>query len=59
MAEGMLDARMLEETVDIMGVAVGRGVAVDAIVNNRAGGNAPLISRELTRRFKEEQAGTA
>jgi hypothetical protein len=49
----MLDAKMVEETVDLMRTAVGRGGEIDVIANNRAGGNAPLILRKVAARFLE------
>jgi uncharacterized protein YecE (DUF72 family) len=48
---GMLDAKMVEETAELMRTAVDRGLEINVIVNNRAGGNAPLIARQLAARF--------
>ena len=42
---------MVLETVEIMRQAVEKGITVNVIVNNRAGGNAPLIAQEIVRRF--------
>ena len=53
MVEGMLDPRMIEDTVDIMEAAMEQGVQADIIVNNRAGGNAPRIAREVASAFLE------
>lgn len=53
MVEGMESAGMVEETVGIMRDAVDRGKSVTIIVNNRAGGNAPLIARRIADRFGE------
>ncbi len=49
--EGMLQPEMVLETVEIMRQAVEQGITVNVIVNNRAGGNAPLIAQEIVRRF--------
>jgi len=49
----MLDPKMVEETVDLMRMAVGRGGEIDVVANNRAGGNAPLILRQVAARFLE------
>jgi uncharacterized protein YecE (DUF72 family) len=49
--EGMLQPEMVLETVEIMRQAVEKGITVNVIVNNRAGGNAPLIAQEIVRRF--------
>ena len=51
LVEGMLDDRMVKETVDIMGTAIQEDVRVNVIVNNRSGGNAPLIAQEIARQF--------
>jgi uncharacterized protein YecE (DUF72 family) len=51
LVEGMLDAKMLEDTVSIMQQAVKEGVLVNVIINNRAGGNAPMIAQLIARRF--------
>lgn len=47
----MLDPKMVEETVELMRTAVDRRVQINVIVNNRAGGNAPLIARQVAQRF--------
>ena len=49
--DGMLDPRMLEDTVQIIREAVKRGKKIAIIVNNRAGGNAPLIAKEIARKI--------
>lgn len=51
LVEGMTDRRMVEETALLMKTAVERNVRIDVIINNRAGGNAPLIAQELVGRF--------
>lgn len=48
---GMLSERMLEETVGIMRAVIAGGRHVTVIVNNRSGGNAPLIAEALAARF--------
>ncbi|MFC1863869.1 DUF72 domain-containing protein [Thermodesulfobacteriota bacterium] len=52
MVEGMMNPEMLLETAEIMKTGVNDGVTVNVIVNNRAGGNAPLIARELVNQFE-------
>jgi len=47
LVEGMLSERMLDEAATIMRRAVERDLHVTVIVNNRAGGNAPLIAQRL------------
>ena len=47
----MLSERMLEEAAAIMRTAIAQERHVTVIVNNRAGGNAPLIAQKLVGRF--------
>jgi uncharacterized protein YecE (DUF72 family) len=49
--EGMATPGMVEDTVDLMGQAIERKARLNVIVNNRAGGNAPLLAREIVNRF--------
>ena len=47
----MLQPEMVLETVDITQRALDQGIAVNILVNNRAGGNAPLIAQALAEKF--------
>lgn len=49
--EGLLSERMLEDTVCVMRAAIAAGRHVTVIVNNRSGGNAPLIAERLAECF--------
>ena len=49
--EGLLQPEMILETVEIVKGAIEKGVLVDLIINNRAGGNAPLIAREIAEKL--------
>jgi len=51
MVEGMMNSEMIADTVEIIRNAVKAGVQVNVIINNRAGGNAPSIARELANRY--------
>lgn len=51
LVEGMLQPEMILETVDIMWQAVNQGVLVNVLINNRAGGNAPVIAQMIAKRF--------
>lgn len=51
--DGMMSPGMVEEAVDLMLAAVKKGVTLHVIVNNRAGGNAPLIAQRISGRFSE------
>jgi uncharacterized protein YecE (DUF72 family) len=48
---GMLSERMLEQTVALMRAALAAERHITVIVNNRSGGNAPLIAERLAERF--------
>jgi uncharacterized protein YecE (DUF72 family) len=47
--DGMLDPTMMEDIVQLIREAVKRAKKIAIIINNRAGGNAPLIAREIAR----------
>ncbi len=49
--EGMATRGMIEETVGLMEKAIEKKARVNVIVNNRAGGNAPLIARQIVSCF--------
>ena len=51
MVEGMMSPRMPEETAEVMLEAVKQNVQASVIINNRAGGNAPLIAQKVAERF--------
>jgi uncharacterized protein YecE (DUF72 family) len=51
MVEGMMSPRMPEETAEVMLEAVKQGVQANGIINNRAGGNAPLIAQKVAEAF--------
>ncbi len=48
---GMLDPHMVADTVELLGAALAAEVDTDVIVNNRAGGNAPEIARQVAEAF--------
>jgi uncharacterized protein YecE (DUF72 family) len=51
LVEGLMQPEMVLETVDIIKGAIEKGVVVNLIINNRAGGNAPEIAREIAERL--------
>ena len=51
LVEGMLSPGLIQDTVGLMKRAVERKQDLFLIINNRAGGNAPLIAQEITREF--------
>ena len=44
---------MIEDTVKIVNEAIKDKIQVNLIINNRAGGNAPLIARKIAEEFLE------
>ena len=55
MVSGMLDPEMIEDTVKIVNEAIKDKVQVNLIINNRAGGNAPMIAQEVAKKFSAMQ----
>ena len=51
LVEGMIQPTMVEETVKLLERGIVQGTTMNLIVNNRAGGNAPLIARHIARKF--------
>jgi uncharacterized protein YecE (DUF72 family) len=49
--DGMMSPGMIHETVEIMGAGIDQQVHMNVIINNRAGGNAPLIAQKIAERF--------
>ena len=58
MVSGLLDPERIEDTAKIVNEAIKDKVQVNLIINNRAGGNAPLIVQKIMDRLpKEKQQG--
>ena len=51
----MLDPEMIEDTAKIVNEAVKDKIQVNLIINNRAGGNAPLIAEKIAKRMHSEK----
>ncbi|UCE84446.1 MAG: DUF72 domain-containing protein [Deltaproteobacteria bacterium] len=49
----MLNPEMIHETAELMWTALDQGNRINIIINNRAGGNAPLIGQQIAWRFIE------
>ena len=49
--DGMMSTHMVEEAAALMSAAIDQGVNVNVIVNNRAGGNAPIIAQKVAEKF--------
>jgi len=54
---GMQTPGMIENTVEIVRKAIEEGIRIHVIVNNRAGGNAPLLARQIAHRFVTPSCG--
>ena len=55
LVEGMLQREMVEEAAQLLWTGVNQGIRMNVLINNRAGGNAPMIAREVADRFLEFQ----
>jgi hypothetical protein len=57
MVSGMLDSEMIEDTNKIVNEAIKDRLQVYLIINNRAGGNTPLIAQKISDRlhWQEQQ----
>jgi uncharacterized protein YecE (DUF72 family) len=53
LVEKMVNPHMVEETAELMWEAVDSNIRINIIVNNRVGGNAPLMVRQIALRFLE------
>jgi uncharacterized protein YecE (DUF72 family) len=51
LVDGMMNPSMVAETAALMNELAERGGKVHVMANNRAGGNAPLIARQIVMRF--------
>jgi uncharacterized protein YecE (DUF72 family) len=59
MVNGMLDPEMIADTVEIVNEAIKEKVQVNLVINNRAGGNAPLIAQKIDDKLHESHARRA
>jgi pentatricopeptide repeat protein len=55
MISGMLDAEMVEDMAKIINEAMKDKAQVNLIINNRAGGNAPLIAQKMADRLHSQK----
>jgi uncharacterized protein YecE (DUF72 family) len=53
MIEGMMNPVMIDDTVQIIMEGVRRRKKMNLIINNRAGGNGPIIAQQIARRLQE------
>ena len=55
MVNGMLDPEMIEDTIEIVNEAIKEKIQVNLIIDNRVGGNAPLIAQNIAHRLHKER----
>jgi hypothetical protein len=51
LVEGMMQPDMVRETAEIMRITIQDNVEPNIIINNRAGGNAPVIAQKVAEEF--------
>jgi uncharacterized protein YecE (DUF72 family) len=51
LVDGMLQPEMVLETVEIVKSAIEKGLLVNLLINNRAGGNAPMIAKLIAEKL--------
>ena len=49
--EEMMQNEMIEETAELIGKGLKQGIKMNVIINNRAGGNAPMIAQQVAKKF--------
>jgi len=55
MVPGMLDPEMIEDTVKIVNEDLKDKVQINRIINNRAGGNTPLMAQKIADRLYSQK----
>jgi uncharacterized protein YecE (DUF72 family) len=57
LVDGMMSPDMVQDAVAIMRAAVEHNVRANVVINNRAGGNAPLVAQKIAQEFSEAGPG--
>jgi uncharacterized protein YecE (DUF72 family) len=52
MVDGMMNPEMIDDTIQIVMEGVKRKKRMNIIINNRAGGNGPLVAKEIAKRLQ-------
>jgi uncharacterized protein YecE (DUF72 family) len=55
LVDGMLNLGMIDDTVDLITEVLRREIKIAIIINNRAGGNGPLIANEIVQKLLAKQ----
>jgi uncharacterized protein YecE (DUF72 family) len=53
MVDGMMTPEMIDDTIEIIMEGIRRRKRMNLIINNRAGGNAPMIAQQIAKRLRE------
>jgi uncharacterized protein YecE (DUF72 family) len=59
LVEGMLQPQMVQEAAELMHRAIDENIETSILINNRAGGNAPLIAQRVVEQFLKGEAERA
>jgi hypothetical protein len=51
--DGMINAEMIDDGIEIIKEGIKRRKKMVLIINNRAGGNAPMIAQQIAKRLHE------
>ena len=51
LVEGMMTPEMVQDAVDVILAGIAQGKVMNVVVNNRFGGNAPLVAKSLAQKF--------
>ena len=49
----MMEPEMIDDAIEIIKEGIGRRKRMNLIINNRAGGNGPIIAQEIAKRLRE------
>jgi len=53
MVDGMINAEMIDDAIEIIKEGIKRRKRMNLIINNRAGGNGPMIAQQIAKRLQE------
>jgi len=53
MVDGMMNPEMIDDAIDIIKEGIRRRKRMNLIINNRAGGNGPIIAQEIAKRLQK------
>lgn len=55
LVDGMIQTQMVKETTGLIREAVEKGVETNVVINNRSGGNAPMIAQKVVEEYFQEK----